>query len=574
MFRIHDFTHAARISELLRGLQDGHFPVRWTSNFGYGYGMPLFEFYAPLPFYVGAFFYWLGLSLVPVVKLLYVICSVFTFWGMYKLASRLFGRTGGILSAVVLTLAPYRAVNLFVRGSLSEAWGIMAIPWVLLGIVRIIRGEKNAWVTLTLGLVVLFLSHNITTLLFLPMSLIFAVGYWWIERQRRRAAQLKHQKSGQMLTTRSFFDVMKIFPISLVLSYSLAIGVAAFYLFPAFLEKDLTKVNVIFGGYFHYSKHFLYLRQLITPYWGYGGSEPGPQDGLSFFLGYGHWLGLGVALILAAKFILKRWQNRVTRTFQLSIVLPWQIQLFFLFVFEAIFAAFMTLEKSTWIWDHLPFMVAVQFPWRWLSVVDVFFALVVGSTMLFISSHVRRYIYCVVLSAVILFTTAPYFRPENLDDVSIAFYYSDTYRIRHDMSKTLNDYIPIQMKQLPVSKELPPVDEPYTVTGGNEKNVKILVDHVQEKLLQTDFKEPGRIEFSVANFPGWVVLLDNQIISTKEAPLGNIVVEVPSGSHTVGVQLRETPIRFWSDSASATSLVILLSLLLWQQKKKIQRVIL
>ncbi|MFH2118621.1 MAG: hypothetical protein ABII10_02715, partial [Candidatus Paceibacterota bacterium] len=35
-FRIHDYTHAGRIAEMARALSDGHFPVRWTQNFGFG----------------------------------------------------------------------------------------------------------------------------------------------------------------------------------------------------------------------------------------------------------------------------------------------------------------------------------------------------------------------------------------------------------------------------------------------------------------------------------------------------------------------------------------------------------
>src|SRR5688572_3917950 len=77
-FRVHDYVHAARIAEMTRALQEGQFPVRWSGNFGYGYGMPLFEFYAPLPFYVGAGLYWLGLPIVTVLKVLWIGVSVLT----------------------------------------------------------------------------------------------------------------------------------------------------------------------------------------------------------------------------------------------------------------------------------------------------------------------------------------------------------------------------------------------------------------------------------------------------------------------------------------------------------------
>ena len=48
MFYTHDFLHGARIAEMTRGIKEGVWPVIWSENFAWGYGMPLFEFYAPL----------------------------------------------------------------------------------------------------------------------------------------------------------------------------------------------------------------------------------------------------------------------------------------------------------------------------------------------------------------------------------------------------------------------------------------------------------------------------------------------------------------------------------------------
>ena len=87
------------------------------------YGMPLFEFYAPLPYYVGSFFYLLGFSHINSVKAIILITSIFTAIGAYLLGRKLFGTTGGLLVSAAVTLAPYRAVNLFVRGAISEAMG-------------------------------------------------------------------------------------------------------------------------------------------------------------------------------------------------------------------------------------------------------------------------------------------------------------------------------------------------------------------------------------------------------------------------------------------------------------------
>ena len=540
-FRVHDYVHAARIAEMLRALQDGEFPVRWTPDFGFGYGMPLFEFYAPLPFYVGTFFYWLGLHIILVLKLLFVLCSVGTFVGMYLLGKKLYGRIGGILSAVALTVAPYRAVDLYVRGALSEAWGIMALPWVLLGIVKVIRREKNGWLVLVFGLFLLILSHNITTLLFFPISIVFALGFWLSEYIRKRAL-IKTQ----------------VRPIlQLIGAYSLAIGICAFYIFPSLAENSFTRVNGIFTGYFHYTNHFLYYRQFFEDRWGYGGSAIWPYNGISYFLGYGQFFGLAVTFMTALYFFFKKIRKQFSR---LTVS-----QFFFLFLCLGlfIFALFMTTFKSQFIWDALPFMVVVQFPWRWLSVATVFLSLILGMSTYFINSKWQRGLYVGVLSIFLLMSNARFFQPEFYLDTPEKFYYTDSGLIRTYMSQVLNDYVPKQIAFLP-----DPVNQ-LAISHSKYGGVKVLVNKTQEKLIQTNFTIPNeQIEVTVADFPGWKVFIDGKEVEKHIGPAGDFLVNVPQGEHTVGLVLSDSPIRFWSDAVSAVSCILLLFLVIDVRKEK------
>jgi hypothetical protein len=538
-FRVHDYTHAARIAEMLRALQDGQFPVRWTSNFGYGYGMPLFEFYAPLPFYVGALIYWLGVDIVATIKLLYLFSAVGAFAGMYLLGKRLTGRAGGILAAIALTTAPYRAVNLFVRGSLSEAWGIMALPWVLLGIVRVIRKEPYGWQTLVAGLVTLFLSHNITTLLFVPFSALFAVGYWlYVNFDSKHLKQL--------------FSLQKIRPLFFLAPiYLLAIGLAAFYLFPALAEKDFTKINSILGGYFHYSHHFLYIRQFLIPNWGYGGSNWGPDDGLSFFLGYGQLFGMLITSLAMVISVVRL--KKVSKQVSFGAFLGVLIAL----------ALFMSLLKSKPIWDMLPFMLAVQFPWRWLSVGITFLSLFVGWGTQLIPSRFNRYLYMIVLSSAMLVLNTTYFRPETYLQNAHDLYYTEADLIQKEMSGILPDYIPIQMNDV-----LIPPTELFLLPEGVEKQVEVLVNRGHQKLFKTTFTSPVFFNPMIADFPGWQVLIDEQPAEKTVGVLGTLKFKVPPGEHLVSVYWGATPVRQVSDFVSAMSLVVLLFILIPTARKK------
>jgi len=553
-FRLHDYVHAARIIEIIRALQDGNFPVRWSSNFGYGYGMPLFEFYAPLPYYTGALFYTLGLNVVAAIKMLFFLCSLMTFIGMYKLGSKLFGKAGGILSAVALTMAPYRAVNLYVRGALSEAWGIMALPWVLFGAVQIIKKEKNGWLSLLFGLVVLFLSHNITTLIFIPISILFVIGY----------SLMTAWKNGHF---KKDFVMQLLQLIKVGALYIFGVALAAFYIFPAFLEKDYTKVNAIFSGYFAYSNHFLYIRQFFIPNWGYGGSVWGPDDGLSFFLGYGQLFGLALVLIWLLKAIMMKLRELKLKQQHITVVnqSPTYIFMPVLCLLLMGVAAFMTLLKSKPIWDVLPFMVAVQFPWRWLSVIILFLALLVGMATVYIRHKFLRYIYVVVLSFIIIFTNLSYFKPESYLKNNDDLYFTDANRIRSQMSAILPDYIP---KQMPDEFAYNPVGNVVMPAAGVEE--KVIEDKVQEKKVQVVTNTLTEINFAIADYPGWTVLIDGKVSKKTQGKIGNLAVMVPQGSHEITAQFRDTPIRAYSDEVSLVAFILFLvifAIYRYQQKR-------
>ncbi len=545
-FRTHDYVHAARIIEIVRGLQDGSFPVRWSANFGYGFGMPLFEFYAPLPYYTGALFYLLGLDVVTAIKLLFFLCSLLTFVGMYKLASRLFGKAGGILSAVALTLAPYRAVNLYVRGALSEAWGIMALPWVLLGVVQVIKKEKRGWLNLLFGLLVLFLSHNITTLIFIPLSIVFGAGYF--------AMQLFKSQTKKVPLLKKLTPILVLGTI-----YALGIGLAAFYIFPALSENSYTRVDQIFRGYFSYNNHFLYIRQFFVPNWGYGGSVWGPDDGLSFFLGYGQLLGLGLVLIWFGKSLLQKIRAMILKRKGIELLSEQSGPVFLpLLTLGLMLAAmFMTLLKSKPIWDALPFMVTIQFPWRWLSAVILFLALLVGMATLYIKQRFLRYLYVFILSTVIIIGNYSYFRPVGYLQNNNEFYYTDANTIRTNMSSILPDYIP---KQMPEDFAPVPVGQVFLVPP-NDAKVSVITDKVQIKKVDVVATQDTQLDFAIADYPGWTTFIDNHQVEKIVGKTGTITVAIPKGSHQVTVELLDTPIRQISDQVSLVCVILLLILL-------------
>ena len=104
-FPIHDNTQVVRVQQMASALQDGQFPVRWVRDLGYGYGYPLFNFYAPLVYYVGAFFNLIGFNSLIATKMMMGLGVLLAGVFMYFLAREFWGKIGGIAAALFYVYA-------------------------------------------------------------------------------------------------------------------------------------------------------------------------------------------------------------------------------------------------------------------------------------------------------------------------------------------------------------------------------------------------------------------------------------------------------------------------------------
>ncbi len=525
-FRVHDYTHGARIAEMTRAVTDGHIPPQWSKNFGYGYGMPLYLFYAPLPYYFGAMVFWLFGSIIFSVSSIFLLANVLTIIGAYHLGKRLFGSLGGVLLSAAITLAPYRAVNLFIRGAVSEAWGIAASVWMLLGLVLVLKKHKHGWLILCLSTAGLLLSHNLITMIFLPFFALFTLGVVVYQKAWKQA-------------------------ITALLSSLLGLGLGAFYILPAFLEKSATQVEGrILTHYFDFHLHFLYIRQFITPYWGYGGSVWGPQDDISFFLGYGMLIGL----VLAAAALLHnfRKKRKLDKTYlYLSL---------FALVLGAM-ALLMTTQKTLFIWDQVSLLKFVQFPWRFLSVAIIFVSLAIVSGVMSLRGKVVKIVLTSIV-LVLLLGNAQYFRPESYLDAPERLYSADESQIAESMSGILPDFLPQGFDD-----EALPVNFSQVVVEPELPEGSVLIDRVHEKLVSVAFSDKTNVVFALADFPGWQVEIDGEQVTHEKTVEGLLQITVPEGSHLVGVRFTSTPVRAWGNSISVASLVVLFAIVLYKEQR-------
>lgn len=542
----HDLNHQARIYDMATGLKQGNFPVIWSENLTFGLGMPLFEFYAPLPYFFGALFYILGFNLTVSVEAMIVIAQVATIIGSYFLGKELFKNTwAAVLVSAAISLAPYRAVDVYIRAALSEAWAIAFIPIVLLGAIKVINKNKYGWLILALSFSAVVLSHNLTGLLTVPFVAVFSLAYivMYLPNWQKRITALLH----------------------LFLSGVLALGLSAFYFIPALIEKNFTKIDsFILSTYYDYKQHFLYIRQFLEPWgeWEYGGSGWGPNDEMSFFLGFGQLLIFALALL---PFLLLFTKKKINKAIIFHTVL----------IFLTGAALLFTLLKTQPIWDMIEFSQYFQFPWRLLAVALVFAGLLAGSSFNFLHKRFQPTVFMIIFLTLIGFNYR-YFQPEK--------YYtpSDNYqnfpeKIRSVNSANLFDYIPTAIKtekinefSLRLASDYNSLGYPFDSWYSRELSLlepETIIDNSTKKVFRVNSADQSIARLHLAYYPGWQTKIDSRYVDTQADELGLISFELPAGEHTIEVQLDDTPIRYWSKIISLAAVVVTLVLIMYQNKK-------
>ncbi len=500
-------------------LLSGQFPVRWAPDLRYG--EPIFNFYAPLPYYIGAVIHQVGFNFLWTARMLFILSALLSAVAMYILANKLFGRDAGILAAILYTYAPYKAVDMYVRGSLSETWAFIFFPLIFYSSYVFTKkfNLKNLSL-LSLSLTGLLLTHNVTTLMFLPFLLL-----WWIY-----LGATEILKEGETQKVLRFGIVVFRFFISGVL----AAGLSAFFLLPATFERDLIQTKYLIVGYFNFRAHFVALKQFFSTFWGYGSSVWGPNDGLSFQVGLVNLSVLSLAVVLA---IVHRRNKKI---------------LLLLAILGVSFFVSILLQhnKSAFIWEAIPLMAFIQFPWRFLGISIFIVALVGGAVAPFLKNKLRPLFFLLIIAAT--FSTIGYFRPKDYVDDSFfdKFLNVESMHRGFDLTK---DYLPIWVTTTD--------GERFDIPRAEEGNIQ--VSQLKQKSTQLEFRTDvlsnSLMEVPITYFPGWEVFANGQQMS-QDAPskMGLIRFELPKGNYNVKVELKDTPIRIAGNLITLFSIILII----------------
>ncbi len=528
-FNMHDDMQMIRQLEMEKCLKDGQIPCRWTPDLGYGYGYPLFNFYPPMPYLVGQVYRTVGFSYVNSVKATALTQIVLAAAFMFLLANSIFGPIGGLIASVFYTYAPYHALNIFVRGAMNEAWAAVFFPLVFYFSRRLILEKKNKFI---LGLGASFagilLSHNPMALTFTPILFLWVM--FWIFTQYQKPFS-------------TFFKKQLPLILKLIFSGLFAAGLTAFYTFPVMLETKYVQINTMFEGYYHFSVHFAGLFQLfISNFWGDGASVWGPNDDMSFMIGYLHWIIPFIILIFAGVSIFKSRKKLQKVDSQIWLVL--------LTIFMGLGAAFMTHNKSTFIWLALPIIQKIQFPWRFLNHAAFLLSFSAGGIILVINKFLskKKVLVSLILVLIVLGINLSYFTPIHSGPITDEQKFSGKAWI-NQVTSGIYDYLPNTARIAALGPAKDYVDEVfpsntfYTISNGQKGS--------DWMIFNLNINQPATITLAQLAFPNFKVTDNGQEISSRIEPeLGRLVIDLAAGDHQLLIKFTNTPVRTISNYIS------------------------
>lgn len=531
-FTMQDDLQAFRLHQLDKCVQDLQIPCRWTPDAGFGYGYPAFNYYGPLPFYFGELFHLIGFQFIDVVKILFALGFILSAFSMYLFLKTLFDEKAAFIGSLLYTYVPFRAAEVYVRGALGEALAFIFFPLIFWASMLLIKTSKLRYILfLAFSLAGLILTHNLSTLIFIPIFIVWCL--FWI------------------VITKKWLAV-----IHLVICALLTFGLTAFFVLPLIFERQYVHVESLLGGYFDYRQHFVSLNQLLfSNYFGYGSSVLGLNDEVALEVGLLLEVTACLGLILATVYFKKDKIKTI---------------LIYLIAFLVLITLFLMHQKSSFIWNQISVLAWLQFPWRFLSISTLLLSIMGGALIYYLEKVKVKYLVLgtsVIIVISLLILHGSFFRPKDWYPLTDQQKFSGN-SWEKQLTVSIFDYLPIYSKFPPPYKA---TDLPEVLNGKVQFNSYQKGSNYQKGYLIADVD--SLIRLPLYDFPGMTVTLDGEVVphthnNCQGEPfcMGLISFEVPKGEHQLYVSLQNTWSRTLGNTITVVTFIIAIIIVLKAKK--------
>lgn len=524
-FQAHDAQHSIfYLVEFDQTFRDGYLWPRWSPDFAFGYGYPLFNIYAPLAIYMAELVHLLGATKVVAVKTVYILATIGSGLSMYGFVRRLVGKEAGFLAGVVYMYAPFHLLEIYVRSAFAEYVALALLPLVLWAFAELIaRPDFRRLCLAGASYGLLALTHHTTFFTFTPFLILYIVVLVAGKANLNWGSWLKLGLSNGAAGI-------------------LGLALAGIYLLPVIFERQYIRVEQWVSGSYNAFEHFVYFSQLFSPKWDYGYSGPGPVDGMSYQIGiviYGLLIFTLVGLAVYGQDI----PHRGT---------------IIIFLGAGLVSIWLMSPLAEQAWEILPITALIQFPWRLLIIAMLSFSVIIGALapIFHIRTTMLNLVAVVVVVGSYSYTQPQYMPIPDWAESPLAVIKWDSFSPSDRVGMVV--YTEEQPGTSPMEAQYR-AGEPLavaTVLSGQAEVRTLRHGGASDEVAVSG--GPATIQFYTYDYPGWRVFLNGEVIPHRhEPPFGLITVDVPAGEHILLLKMGTTPVRMAGGLLSLLALGII-----------------
>lgn len=499
--------HLFQADQFASALGSGAMIPRWVAGSNNGYGSPNFIFYSPLSYYfVASLNFIVGsipLSLIMSIWFSFFLSGI----AMFGAVRRVSGREGALVAAIFYQILPFHLLDLYARGSFAELFAFVWFPLVFLCAHGIFTAERKAAFVCGLSLTYggLILTHLVSGYIFTFVLCAYLAFNYLLYRDR------------------------KAFCLALFALIA-GLGLSSFYLLPAIFERKFVQIDYIVKCHVgNFRQNFLFLLD-------------GLQHGLSDYRLMLHAVTvLDLVLFLSLVMVLPATRKEKNRVSQHH---------FFMALF--LFAFFLTLPLSGSVWELVPGFAALQFPWRWITLMELSLCFLIGR--LFSAEDARPVVTSAPGNRAVYYSLAAIL----LVSLLIIVRSNKTYTEEFAGFPVAREYTPTSVSDLDtlLAKKQEQVS---TIAGIASSDVRKW--HAELRGVEVNASTPAQLRIGTSYYPGWEAEVDGGDVPIGiEKQSGAMLIGVPQGVHTLILKFVDTPFRRF---AKCVSLISVLTLFLY-----------
>ena len=506
-------VHITTMAQYFLALKDGEFPVQWANGFA-NYGYPLAIVAHQVPAYAGAVVNFFTNNIVLSFKIVFFIAIILSTTALYIFLKEYADKRYALIAAIFFNFAPYRIINIYIRGALPEVVASIFLPVALLGLHRLFVKKKfSGLVIFIVGLALLAYSHPM--MLFIHGLLIFAYAIFLI-----------FQYPAKLRLNKIFIFLAACFISGLL---------AASYLLPLKMESKY----FIAGSENHEitEAHYFKMQNFFSPNWYYFKGHPGPR---------GNLLKVGLPEISLFIFIviytLLNWKKS-SKTFKF-------------WVGAGVVSLVLTTAVGRVLYDNSYLFSNIQYPWRFLA--NFIFILPICLSTFLQKKKINAHILAALL-IIFLLLRLPQIYGKNYVVYDQSHYFFTRVNLH---SQNLNTVWMGNSLDYPV-KEIQ-----TKIIEGNGQLSNLEVKN-SRRTMKIEANEEVRVADYSFYFPGWKVLIDGQKTEVQyQDPnhRGYLTFLVPPGEHNVIVKYSWSPVRLLSVLLSGFGLCLFLGMIVFRKK--------